>query len=199
MRVVVTGSNRGIGEEFVRQLIARGDTVDAAVRDPARAEGLHALAEQAKGALRILACDVASDDSVRRFGAALEPAAVDLLINNAGILGEMKPLVELDPEDMVKTYRVDAIGPVLVTRAVLPLLRKGKTRKIAHVTSRMGSISDNTSGGAYGYRMAKAALNMASRTLAIDLRGEGFTSVVLNPGWVKTDMGGHGAPTTADE
>jgi NAD(P)-dependent dehydrogenase (short-subunit alcohol dehydrogenase family) len=199
MRFIVTGANRGIGLELARQLTARGDTVLAGVRDPASAEELRSLASSRGSLIQIHACDIASDESARAFAAALGDEPVDVLINNAGIFGERQPLEELDLDDMTRTYNVNALGPIRVTRAVLPLLRKGKTRKIVHITSGMGSVTDNTSGGSYGYRMSKAALNMASKSMSVDLSPEGILCVVMNPGWVQTDMGGSSAPTPVTE
>jgi NAD(P)-dependent dehydrogenase (short-subunit alcohol dehydrogenase family) len=197
MRFVVTGANRGIGLELTRQLLARGDAVEAGVREPDRASELSQLGKSPRGAsqLRVHAVDVARDDSVRAFARAIGDRSVDVLINNAGVLGKMQGLEELDLEDMVHTFRVDALGAIAVTRALLPALRKGDTRKLVHISTGMASIADNTSGGAYGYRMAKAALNIASKSIAVNLRGERFISVVMNPGWVQTEMGGAGAPT----
>jgi NAD(P)-dependent dehydrogenase (short-subunit alcohol dehydrogenase family) len=200
MRAVVTGANRGIGLEFVRQLLARGDRVDAGVRDPARATELDAMVRSARGALAVHACDVRSDASVRGFAEALGDAAVDLLINNAGVYGgRHQSLGDVDCADAMDTYNANALGAVRVSFALLPCVRRGTGRRIVHVTSGMGSISDNRSGGFYAYRMSKAALNMASKSLAVDLRGEGIISVVINPGWVRTDMGGRGASTPVDQ
>ena len=119
-----------------------------------------------------------------------------MLVNNAGVLGKMQSLEELDLEDCLATFRVNALGAIAVTRALLPQLRKSKVRKVLHVSTGMASIADNSSGGAYGYRMSKAALNMASKCLAVGLRGDRIVSAVINPGWVQTDMGGSGAPTS---
>lgn len=199
MRIVVTGANRGIGLELAKQFCARGDHVDAAVRNPDAAKDLAALAGSSGGRLRIFACDVTKDESVAAFVRALGDVAVDVLVNNAGVMGKMQALEKLDYADVARTIDTNAMGPLRVTAAILPNLRKSSVRKIMHITSGMGSITDNTSGGAYGYRMSKAALNMACKSMANDLRGEGFTAIVVNPGWVKTDMGGPSAPTPVEE
>lgn len=199
MRIVITGANRGIGLELTRRYLDRGDQVEAAARRPDAATDLAALAGAAGGRLRVHACDVGDDASARALAAALGDIAVDLLINNAGVMGKMQALADLDYADVTNTINVNALGSLRVTGALLPHLRRGSTRKIVHITSGMGSIGDNQSGGAYGYRMAKAALNMGCRSMAMDLRGEGFTAVVMNPGWVKTDMGGAHAPTPVEE
>jgi len=195
MRSVVTGANRGIGLELVRQLLARGEVVHAAVRDPERADELVALS----GELHIHRLDHLDPDSVQALATALGGASIDLLVNNAGVYGGSRQhLPDIDFEDAVRTFRVNALGPLRVTMALLPNLKAARG-KVIHVTSGMGSITDNKSGAFYAYRMAKAALNMMSRSLAVDLRGAGVASAVINPGWVKTDMGGPGAPTPVAE
>jgi len=194
MRSVVTGANRGIGLELVRQLVERGGEVHAAVRDPGGATELRALVGE-----RVHRLDVLEPASVEELAAALGGAPVDLLINNAGVYGGSRQhLPSIDFEDVVATYRVNALGPLRVTLALLPNLKAARG-KVIHVTSGMGSITDNRSGAFYGYRMSKAALNMMSRSLAVDLRGAGVASAVINPGWVRTDMGGAGAPTAVED
>ncbi|MCC6645210.1 MAG: SDR family oxidoreductase [Polyangiaceae bacterium] len=192
--VVVTGANRGIGLGLVRLLLSRGDSVTGTARDADAAGELRAT-----GA-RVLPLDVTSADSVAALSRALGDASVDVLVNNAGVSAGWGGGVEELPLDTCeRLFRVNALGPLAVTRALLPHLRRGAGKTVMHVTSMMGSISDNTSGGSYAYRMSKAALNMASRSLAIDLRGERISSFVVHPGWVKTDMGGPGATVEVDE
>jgi NAD(P)-dependent dehydrogenase (short-subunit alcohol dehydrogenase family) len=193
---VVTGANRGIGLELVRQLLPRGSVI-AAARDPGSADELRALEAASGGKLRIVRCDVADGESVGQLARAIAGAPVDLLINNAGVYGgSHQQLGDVDFDDALRTYEINGLGPLRVTFALLPNLRAGKGKLVAHVSSGMGSIEDNGSGGYYAYRMSKAALNMASRSLSVDLRPDGIRSVVLNPGWVQTDMGGSSAPTS---
>jgi NAD(P)-dependent dehydrogenase (short-subunit alcohol dehydrogenase family) len=199
MHVVITGASRGIGLEFVRRYLSRGDHVVAACRDPDRATELAALAAAAGPRARLLACDVASDASVAAFAAALGDAPVDLLVNNAGVAGGWESLDGVATDVALDTYNVNALGPVRVTRALLPHLARASAPRVAHISSGMGSIADNGSGGAYAYRMSKAALNMAARNLAVDLRPRGVVSVAINPGWVATDMGGANAPTAVGD
>jgi NAD(P)-dependent dehydrogenase (short-subunit alcohol dehydrogenase family) len=199
MRYVITGASRGIGLEFVQQLLRRGDTVDAGVRSPEGAKRLEPLAREVGNRLRIHALDVEDAASIRSFAADVCAAPVDVLINNAGVPGLWCALTDVDYTDMARTFAINALGPLRVTAALLPALRRGAVRKVAHVSSRMGSVADNTEGGAYAYRMSKAALNMGVRTLANDLRAEGFTTVLLHPGWVQTDMGGPQAPLPAPD
>lgn len=190
MHVVVTGANRGIGLELVRQLLARGDRVEAAVRDPDKATDLKTLDA------RIHRVDVTQDAHVGELAAALGDTAIDLVINCAGVYGGTRQsLRDFDVADAMRTFDTNAIGALRVSRALLPHLRRGTAKKLVHVTSGMGSIADNGSGGFYAYRMSKAALNMMSKSLAVDLKPEGIASYVINPGWVQTDMGGASAPT----
>jgi NAD(P)-dependent dehydrogenase (short-subunit alcohol dehydrogenase family) len=178
--ILITGANRGIGLELVRQLAARGDTVIAACRT--------ASSElTATGAEIIEGLDVTSDDSVATLADRLEGRTLDWLVNNAGIL-ERTALDRLDFDAMERQFRVNALGPLRVTAALRGRLAKGS--KVFIVTSRMGSIEDNTSGGSYGYRMSKAAVNMAGKSLAVDLADEGVGVFLLHPGWVATDMTG---------
>jgi NAD(P)-dependent dehydrogenase (short-subunit alcohol dehydrogenase family) len=198
MRIVITGANRGIGLELVRQYLSRGESVEATARSPRKASELQALQAQGGERLRIHPCEVTDPASVAHLAEALAPGGVDLLINNAGVGGGRGPLEQLDLGQVVRIYEVNAVGPLRVTAALLPLLRKARGR-VVHVTSRMGSIADNTSGDAYGYRMSKAALNMACKSMALDLAADGIATLVVNPGWVQTDMGGPQAPTKVEE
>jgi NAD(P)-dependent dehydrogenase (short-subunit alcohol dehydrogenase family) len=201
-RVLVTGASRGIGLEYARQWLEAGARVFALARDPEGSDGLEKLASRHPDALVAVRCDVAEDDSVagarRRVGE--ETGGLEILINNAGVMGSHEDLATLDLDRMRRTFDVNAVGPIRVTRAFLDLLRAGdRPRRIVNMTSLMGSIDDNRSGDAYAYRMSKAALNMATRSMAVDLSGDGIVAVVLHPGWVQTDMGGPSARTPVDE
>jgi NAD(P)-dependent dehydrogenase (short-subunit alcohol dehydrogenase family) len=198
IRAVVTGANRGIGLELTRQLLARGEQVEAVVREPARAEELQALRAKHGDALAIRAADVASDSIVRAYAGARPQAPVDLLINNAGVFGSSRGLEREDVSELVYVYDVNAAGAVRMTQALLGALRSGRGKKIVHISSGMGSIGSG-GGGYYAYRMSKAALNMFSVALAEELQREGLISVVMNPGWVQTDMGGRGAPVRVED
>jgi NAD(P)-dependent dehydrogenase (short-subunit alcohol dehydrogenase family) len=147
--------------------------------------------------LRISACDVTLEASVRAFAAGVS-GPVDVLINNAGVRTRPDALGEPGLGQALRMYEVNALGTLRVSGELLPVLRK-PGGKIINITSGLGSIADNRTGGEYGYRMSKAALNMASRSLAEDLREEGILTVALSPGWVQTDMGGESAPTTVAE
>ena len=177
---LVTGANRGIGLELCRQLRARQDVVIAVCRKSS--PDLDALGVRVEADV-----DVTNDASLVALAGRLSGAPIDLLINNAGIL-EPGGLGDLDLTSVVRQFEVNALGPLRVTFAMLPLLAAGS--KIAIVTSRMGSIADNASGGYYGYRMSKAAVNAAGVSLARDLRARRIAVALLHPGMVKTDMTG---------
>lgn len=194
MNIVITGANRGIGLELARQYLARGDNVYAGVRNPANTGELSALQATSAGELVINACDVAQTASVKAFAATLT-VPVDILINNAGVRIKPDGLAEVAFGGPTQTFQINTLGPLRMTAALLPLLRRAKGAKIINFSSDMASLTNNITGGSYGYRMSKAALNMATRSLAHDLKPEGILAVVISPGWVKTDMGGPSATT----
>jgi NAD(P)-dependent dehydrogenase (short-subunit alcohol dehydrogenase family) len=184
--VLVTGSNRGIGLEFVRQYAEDGWRVHACARDPKAAKELAAV----KGDVTLHRLDVADDRQIAHLAKALKGDAVDILVNNAGVGGGDE---STDPEEWLKVYHINSIAPVRVAEALLPHLEMGSAKTVLSLTSRMGSIADNGSGGSYAYRSSKAALNAAMKSLAIDWKRRGIVVVVAHPGWVKTDMGGPSA------
>jgi NAD(P)-dependent dehydrogenase (short-subunit alcohol dehydrogenase family) len=194
MDVIVTGPNRGIGLELVRQLIARGDTVEAACRRPEEARELRAT-----GA-RLHAVDIADGASVAAFARALAHRPIDLVINNAGIYGDPRQRLEnFDFASATRTFEINALGALRVSQAFLPHLRRGTGKKLAHISSVLGSLTSTMAPDNLAYRMSKAALNMISRSIAFELRDDHIISIVVHPGWVRTEMGGPNAPTTASE
>jgi NAD(P)-dependent dehydrogenase (short-subunit alcohol dehydrogenase family) len=194
MRIVVTGANRGLGLGMARAYAERGDDVWATVRKPSEATDLQALAKGSGGKVHIHELDVRDDEQVGAFAAALGDASVDILINNAGIAGKWSTtLATFDAEEALRCFDTNALGAIRVTKALIPNLRAARG-KVVNMTSLMGSIADNGSGRGYAYRMSKAALNMATRNIAHEVKGFGGIAVALHPGWVKTEMGGEGAP-----
>jgi NAD(P)-dependent dehydrogenase (short-subunit alcohol dehydrogenase family) len=191
--VMITGAGRGLGLEFARQYVADGWTVIATCRDPAGATDLKALG----GKVEVLSLDVADFAAVRRLGETLQGRAIEILINNAGVIGSDRNLGDLEGERWMATLRVNTVAPILIAQSLLPNLRAGREKKAIFLTSLMGSIADNSSGRYYDYRSSKAGLNAAVRSFAIDTQGDGITAIVIHPGWVKTDMGGPSAPTDA--
>lgn len=194
MQIVVTGANRGIGLEFVKQLSQKGHQVVATARQPDQAEELQAWARDRDVIVSQL--DVSDSKSVQQFVQSFGDKDIDVLINNAGVYPKSGQLGELDWDSFAQGFEVNAIAPIRLSEALLPALKRGKGRRIAQVTSQMGSIADNGSGGHYAYRMSKAALNMGNKSLAHDLDKDGFVCLALHPGWVQTDMGGENAKLT---
>lgn len=182
---VITGANRGIGLEITRQLAARGDDVIAACRSASKE--LDAMGGKVAVATGV---DVTSEAGIEALRGAVGTKKIDVLLHNAGIMIPFG-LDALDLDAMSKQYEVNAIGPIRLTKALLDRLDTGS--KVAVVSSRAGSIADNGSGGNYGYRMSKAALNMGAVSLARDLKPRGIAVVVLHPGFIRTELtGGHG-------
>ena len=201
---LVTGANRGLGLEFVRQLLARGDRVLATCRQPGRAQALNRLVAEHPGRLHVLPLDVAVPrthaELLRELplvgGGASEP--IDLLINNAGVLHSGESFGAVTAENLDDSLRTNASGPFLLTQALAPVLADGAI--VANVSSKLGSIASTERFGTPSYAISKAALNMASVLLAHALADRGITVLALHPGWVRTDMGGDSAevePATA--
>jgi len=187
--ILVTGANRGIGLELCRQLVVSGEQVIAVCRR--RSKELDAV-----GVSVATGIDVSSDKDVKDLARRLKGVRLDTVINNAGIL-ESVQLEALDMKSMRNQFEINALGPLRITQALLPNLRS--SAKVAIITSRMGSIADNTSGGSYGYRMSKAAVNMAGKSLSLDLHPKGIAVALIHPGYVKTDMTGFSGMIEASE
>lgn len=186
--VLVTGANRGIGLELCRQLKDQGAQVTAVCRNSS--PELDAL-----GVDVIQHCDVSDQSSIQQLIKKLQDRKIDVLINNAGILAR-NALGDINYTTVMQQYQVNAMGPLMVTEALLGHLNPAA--KVVIITSRMGSMTDNDSGGHYGYRMSKAAVNMAGTSLAVDLKPKGIAVGLIHPGYVKTDMtGGQGHVDTS--
>lgn len=194
--VLITGANRGIGLEFARQYAKDGWRVLACCREPARAAELKTLV----GEVSVHPLDIGDFDAIDKLARELKGDAIDVLLNNAGVYGSgPQTLTAIDCDDWAEVFRIDCMAQVRMARAFLDHVAKSERKVIMALTSKMGSVADNSSGGAYVYRSAKAALNMAYKSLAIDLAPRGIVAAVIHPGWVQTDMGGNGAPTSVEE
>jgi NAD(P)-dependent dehydrogenase (short-subunit alcohol dehydrogenase family) len=195
--VLITGANRGIGLEFARQYAADGFDVIACCRRPAGAEELNKLA--ARASVRMLALDVASEGMIADVKGELADRRIDILINNAGVSGpSAQSDAHVDADGWLETFRVNTLGPVLVSQALRENLKRGEGKRVAAITSQLGSTANNT-GQRYAYRSSKAALNNAMRGLARDWAKDEILVAILHPGWVHTDMGGPGAPVTPED
>lgn len=207
--VLVTGSNRGLGLEFVRQYAAAGWDVIACARRPERAADLAALALAHEGRVQVEALDVTDHASIDAAARRLEGRAIDVLLCSAGTMGRGSTagtgfpgsrFGEIDYADWEEIFRVNVTGPMKVIEAFVEHVARSAGRKVVALSSIVGSIASNTSGGLYAYRASKAALNAFMKSLAIDLgRSRGLVVAMLHPGWVRTDMGGPRADIDAPE
>ena len=192
--ILITGANRGIGLEFVRQYAEIGCKIIACCRNSLSIDAVQAL----DVAVEIELLDVASSTSIESLGDRLSGRAIDLVINNAAVRGHIGGLVDIDVDDFLATMKVNVLAPLLLTRALLPALALGRGRTVAMISSRAGSITEgHDDDGDYAYRCSKSALNMATAKLAYEFRTLNFFA--LHPGWVKTDMGGPDAEISASE
>ncbi|MEQ8193449.1 MAG: SDR family oxidoreductase [Rhodospirillales bacterium] len=192
---LITGANRGIGLEFTRQYVDLEWRVIGTCREPRKAGELNDI----KGDIDIEALDIADHGQVQALAKSLKREAIDVLINNAGIHGPRPSrLGGIDYDAWAEVFRINTMGPMKVSESFVEHVARSEQKKIVTITSRMGSIADNESGGAYPYRSSKAAVNAVMRSLAADLKPRGVTVVVFHPGWVRTDMGGPSAPIEAD-
>ncbi len=198
---LITGANRGIGLEFASQYAADGWRVLACCRQPEKSEALSKLAAQYPGLVQIHPLDVADHGQIERLAKALANESIDLLINNAGIYpdADSKGFGHINYEDWMQAFRINTMAPLKVVEAFVVQVARSRLKIIANITSMMGSIDDNTSGGSYLYRSSKAALNMVTKSLSLDFKRYGITVAVLHPGWVQTDMGGPNALITAEQ
>lgn len=199
LNVLVTGANRGIGLEFSRQLLARGDRVIAACRKPGQAHDLDRLAGEHPGRLQLVPLDVAEATSHKallgELPLLLGEDRLDLVIQNAGVLHSGERFGQLKETTLLDSFRTNASGPLLLAQALAPWLADGA--KIAQLSSVLGSIAGTDAFSTPSYRLSKAAQNMATRLLAAALADRGISVLALHPGWVQTDMGGDGATLPA--
>jgi len=198
--ILITGANRGLGLEFTRQYLSEGYAVIAAARNTGAAHRLRQLERDSKGSLSLVEADVADNASVRRAASNIKTPAIDILINCAGVMGgDGQTIGSIDYHEWMRVLDVNVLGPMRMCEAFLDRVARSDRRLIVTITSGMGSLADNTSGGYIAYRTSKAAVNMAMRTAAIDVKSRGISCVVLNPGWVKTDMGGPNAKLAPEQ
>ena len=191
--VLITGTNRGIGLEFAKQFIARGDTLLATCRDIASATELDRLKVNNEK-LQIFELDVSSQESMESLPEKLEGQAIDIFINNAGIYGPRDSVFgNVSADEWAKVFQINAKAPMILTQLLIENLHDGFEKKLIYISSKMGSIDDNKGGGSYVYRSSKAALNAVAKCIAVDLGNSGYSVAVLHPGWVQTDMGGPNA------
>lgn len=192
-QVFITGANRGIGLEFVRQYAGDGWRVIACCRDPLKATALTTLADSSGGKVSVHSLDVSDFSQIERLASELKDRIIDLLINNAGFYPHGS-FASINYEEWQKAFLINTMAPMRMVECFVEQVASSRLRKIVTLSSKMGSIADNDSGGSYPYRTSKAAVNMVMKNLAIQLKPRGIAACTLHPGWVKTDMGGANAP-----
>ncbi len=192
--ILITGANRGIGLELVRQYASDGDTVLACCRNPQEASNLKAI-----DGIKVFQLDVTDGASAKALKAALGDTPVDVLINNAGINLEPQSFEEMDFDKWEETFRVNSIGPFRMVQALIDNVKAGKDKKIVTISSKMGSVGNVYYGGSIAYSSSKSAVNMVTKILANRFRDDGIIAVPLHPEWVRTDMGGPSARISTEE
>jgi NAD(P)-dependent dehydrogenase (short-subunit alcohol dehydrogenase family) len=197
--ILITGTNRGIGLELTRQFAADGWLVIACCRNPDQADSLKELSEQ-YSAIELHALDVTDYAQMTALSEQLNGRAIDVLLSNAGIYGP-KSLVfgNVDPEIWREVFEVNAIAPMMLVQAFVEQVAASQRKLVGIISSKVGSIADNGSGGSYIYRSSKTAVNQVVKSLSIDLAGRGVSVLSLHPGWVMTDMGGPNAEISTSD
>jgi NAD(P)-dependent dehydrogenase (short-subunit alcohol dehydrogenase family) len=192
---LITGANRGIGLEFCRQYAAEGWRVLACSRYPEKSDELNRLAAENPELIKVHALDVTDHVEIDRLAQALADESIDLLINNAGIYpdSDKSGFGHTDYAEWMQAFRINTMAPLRMAETFAAQIARGEQKTIVTISSKMGSIADNSGGGSYLYRSSKAAVNMVVKSLAIDLKPFGVKAVLFHPGWVKTDMGGPNA------
>ncbi len=195
----ITGANRGLGLEFAKQFLDLGWEVLATARNPEKSQDLQELAKEKGDQISLLQLDLRDFQKIESLAQKLEGKKIDLLLSNGAVYGGKQAFGDMDYENWKEVFVVNTMAPLKLAEAFLPHVERGEKKWMVFVTSKMGSIADNQSGGNYIYRSTKAALNMVCKSLSIDLKPKGITAIVIHPGWVKTDMGGEHAPLTPKE
>lgn len=197
--ILITGANRGIGFSLAEYYATQGERVFATCRNVKQATDLNNLAQTYPNVI-IHDLDVAESASIKNLALELSEETIDILINNAGVYGpKALDRTEITADEWLTVFKINTIAPFMVTQAFEKNLSRSKIKKIAYLTSKMGSITDNTSGGSYIYRSSKTALNNVIKSLSIDLAEQNIKVVALHPGWVQTEMGGPNALITTQE
>ena len=197
--ILVTGANRGLGLGFVKNYLGKNVNVVSTTRDMKSSMELLALKERFPDNLEIFELDLLKESAGYTLANFLGDKPIDVLINNAGIGSTNQHFQAVSPKPWLEVLTVNLIAPLMVTQSIIDNVKKGSDKKIFFLSSQLGSIEDNTSGGMYIYRSSKTGLNQVVKSLSVDLKPQGITVVSLHPGWVKTDMGGPNAPVSIDE
>ena len=197
--VLITGANRGLGLGFVKNYLGKDVNVVSTTRDIKGSTELLALKEIFRDKLEIFELDLIKESAGDTIANLIGDRPIDILINNAGVGSTNQHFEAVSPKPWLEVLKVNLIAPLMITQSIINNVKKGSDKKIYFLSSQLGSIGDNASGGMYIYRSSKTGLNQVVKSLSVDLKPQGITVVSLHPGWVKTDMGGPNAPVSIDE
>jgi NAD(P)-dependent dehydrogenase (short-subunit alcohol dehydrogenase family) len=195
--ILITGANRGLGLEMVKQYSADGWQVIACCREPEKASELHKLKQNKN--IQILQLDVSDTQSIKNLFPQIESQSIDILLNNAGVLPQDLEFGMTDPQILIDAFKVNTVAPFILAETLFKNIVASKFKIIANMSSIMGSMELNSSGGYYSYRSTKAALNAITKSMAVDLKKHDVKVVALHPGWAQTDMGGPNATVAPAE
>jgi NAD(P)-dependent dehydrogenase (short-subunit alcohol dehydrogenase family) len=200
MNILITGANRGIGLEMVKYAMQQGWRVFACCRNPHTADNLFNIAKLSNGQISVHIADMLELATLQALAYELRNDPIDILVNNAGIYGsDNNKFGAVDVSSWLQAFQVNCVAPLKMVEALSAQLLMGRQKLVACMSSKMGSMADNSYGNSYIYRSSKAALNAVVKSLSIDLKEQGIITVALHPGWVKTDMGGPDAEITTRE
>tara|TARA_B100000900_G_scaffold310855_1_gene269593 strand:- start:17 stop:709 length:693 start_codon:yes stop_codon:yes gene_type:complete len=197
--VLITGANRGLGFGFVKSFLAKNINVICTTRNISGSKELLECKKNYPDNLEILELDLLEENSENILSDLLSDKPIDIFINNAGVGNSNQRFGVVSSKPWLDVLKVNLIAPLTLTQSIIENIKKGSEKKIYFLSSQLGSIGDNTSGGMYIYRSSKTALNQVVKSLSVDLKPMGITVISLHPGWVKTDMGGPNAPVQIDE
>ena len=197
--VLITGANRGLGLGFVKIFLAKNANVICTTRNISGSPELLECKKKCPNNIEVLELDLLKENSGNTLSDLLSDKPIDILINNAGVGNSNQQFGSVSSKPWVELLKVNLIAPLMITQSIIENVKKSSGKKIYFLSSQLGSIGDNTSGGMYIYRSSKTGLNQIVKSLSVDLKVHGITVVSLHPGWVKTDMGGPNAPVSIEE
>ena len=199
INVLITGANRGLGLGFVKKYLEKNVNVLCTTRDISGSKELLECKERYPNNIEIFELDLLKENGAETLANQLNGMPIDILINNAGVGSSNQHFEAVSSKPWLEVLKVNLIAPLIITQSLFENVKKSSAKKIYFLSSQLGSIGDNTSGGMYIYRSSKTGLNQVVKSLSVDLKPKGITVVSLHPGWVKTDMGGPNAPVSIDK
>ena len=199
INVLITGANRGLGLGFVKKYLEKNANVLCTTRDISGSKELLKCKKRYPNNIEIFELDLLKENGAKTLANQLNGMPIDILINNAGVGSSNQHFEAVSSKPWLEVLKVNLIAPLIITQSLFENVKKSSAKKIYFLSSQLGSIGDNTSGGMYIYRSSKTGLNQVVKSLSVDLKPKGITVVSLHPGWVKTDMGGPNAPVSIDK